>query len=106
MVDCLLAVHQCQLELMMTPCVLQDGQLRGVSCQHSAELKSFLEVEFGPNLRPIPLPDKTKEDIMLFFKLYELEKQELRFVGRLSLKSFYKASRDFNKVQSTCWFFP
>ncbi|KAM1109320.1 hypothetical protein EV1_008831 [Malus domestica] len=57
---------------------------------HNAELKLFLEVEFGPILRPISLPNKTEEDILLFFKLYEPEKQELRFVGRLFVKSFTK----------------
>ncbi|TQE10837.1 hypothetical protein C1H46_003537 [Malus baccata] len=80
------------------------GQLRGVSSQHSAELKLFLEVEFGPNLRPIPPPDKTKEDILLFFKLYEPEKQELRFVGRLSLKSFTKPVEILTKLNQLAGF--
>ncbi|TQD85676.1 hypothetical protein C1H46_028728 [Malus baccata] len=43
-----------------------------------SELRLFLEADFGLDLRPIPLPDKTNEDILLFFKLYEPEKQELR----------------------------
>lgn len=29
--------------------------------------------------RPVPLPDKTKEDILLFFKLYDPVKEELRY---------------------------
>ncbi|XP_068340698.1 ubiquitin C-terminal hydrolase 12-like isoform X1 [Pyrus communis] len=67
------------------------GQIEGVSNKmHNAELKLFLEVEFGPIQRPISLPNKTEEDILLFFKLYEPEKQELRFVGRLFVKSFTK----------------
>ncbi|KAM1109325.1 hypothetical protein EV1_008836 [Malus domestica] len=49
-------------------------------------LELFLEVEFGPNLHPIPPPEKTNEDILLFFKLYDPEKQEIRFVGRLFVK--------------------
>lgn len=32
------------------------------------------------DLRPIPPPDKSKEDILLFFKLYDPEKGELRYV--------------------------
>ena len=31
------------------------------------------------DLRPLPPPDKTKEDILLFFKLYDPEKEELRY---------------------------
>lgn len=31
------------------------------------------------DLRPIAPPDKTKEDILLFFKLYDPEKKELRY---------------------------
>ncbi|XP_070665822.1 ubiquitin C-terminal hydrolase 13-like isoform X3 [Malus domestica] len=71
--------------------IIKVGQIEGVSNKmHNAELKLFLEVEFGPILRPISLPNKTEEDILLFFKLYEPEKQELRFVGRLFVKSFTK----------------
>lgn len=77
---------------------------------HNAELKLFLEVERGPvilffklshpnsslkylsfqhfsflalliqDLRPIAPPEKTKEDILLFFKLYDPEKEELRYL--------------------------
>ncbi|KAK7306657.1 hypothetical protein VNO77_44609 [Canavalia gladiata] len=63
------------------------GQLREVSNKvHNAELKLFLEVELGMDLRPITPPDKTKDDILLFFKLYDPEKEELRYVGRLFVK--------------------
>ncbi|TQE10835.1 hypothetical protein C1H46_003535 [Malus baccata] len=47
-------------------------------------LELFLEVEFGPNLRPIPPPEKTNEDILLFFKLYDPEKQEIRLFVKKS----------------------
>ncbi|KAG4204609.1 hypothetical protein ERO13_A04G056221v2 [Gossypium hirsutum] len=50
------------------------------------ELKLFLEVERGQDLHPIPPPDKTRDDILLFFKLYDPEKGELCFVGRLLVK--------------------
>ncbi|KAL5711797.1 ubiquitinyl hydrolase 1 [Ranunculus cassubicifolius] len=53
----------------------------------SAELKLFLEVEFGPDLHPIRPPRKTKEDILLFFKLYDPIKEELSYVGRMFVKS-------------------
>jgi ubiquitin carboxyl-terminal hydrolase 7 len=33
---------------------------------------------FVQDLRPIAPPDKTKDDILLFFKLYDPEKEELR----------------------------
>ncbi|KAK6929003.1 Ubiquitin carboxyl-terminal hydrolase 7, ICP0-binding domain, partial [Dillenia turbinata] len=63
------------------------GQLREVSNKaNNAELKLFLEVEFGQDLRPAPPPEKTKEDILLFFKLYDPVKEELRYVGRLFVK--------------------
>ncbi|XP_048424991.1 ubiquitin C-terminal hydrolase 12-like isoform X1 [Pyrus x bretschneideri] len=52
----------------------------------NCKLKLFLE-DLGLDQRPIPLPDKTKEDILLFFKLYEPEKQKLGFVGRFFVKS-------------------
>ncbi|KAK8942800.1 Ubiquitin carboxyl-terminal hydrolase 13 [Platanthera zijinensis] len=64
------------------------GQLREVSNKtQNAELKLFLEVEFGQDLHPLPIPERTKEDILLFFKLYDPEKEELRYVGRLFVKA-------------------
>ncbi|KAG6480913.1 hypothetical protein ZIOFF_057501 [Zingiber officinale] len=67
------------------------GELREVSNKaHNAELKLFLEVELGPDLHPLPPPLKTKEDILLFFKLYDPEKKDLRFVGRLFVKALGK----------------
>ncbi|OIW04146.1 hypothetical protein TanjilG_00706 [Lupinus angustifolius] len=69
------------------------GQLREVSNKvHNAELKLFLEVELGPDFRPIAPPEKTKDDILLFFKLYDPEKEELRYVGRRFVKSTGKPS--------------
>ncbi|KAL5708930.1 ubiquitinyl hydrolase 1 [Ranunculus cassubicifolius] len=69
------------------------GQLREVSNKaHNAELKLFLEVELGPELHPIQPPEKTKEDILLFFKLYDPVKEELRYVGRLFVKGSGKPS--------------
>ncbi|CAM8927423.1 unnamed protein product [Rhodiola kirilowii] len=75
------------------------GQLREVSNKtHNAELKLLLEVEFGPDSRPIPLPEKTKADILLFFKFYNPEKEELRFVGKLYVKSSGKPVEIIGKL--------
>ncbi|XP_024017495.1 ubiquitin carboxyl-terminal hydrolase 12 isoform X2 [Morus notabilis] len=63
------------------------GQLREVSNKaNNAELKLFLEVELGPDMRPVATPKKTKKEILLFFKLYDPEKEELRYVGRLFVR--------------------
>ncbi|KAM1157590.1 hypothetical protein FF1_028163 [Malus domestica] len=63
------------------------GQLREVSNKsNNAELKLFLEIELGPDLLPLSPPEKTKEEILLFFKFYDPFKEELRYVGRLFVK--------------------
>ncbi|XP_057732462.1 ubiquitin C-terminal hydrolase 13-like isoform X2 [Arachis stenosperma] len=59
------------------------GQLREVSNKaNSAELKLFLEVETGQDFRPIALPEKSTEDLLLFFKLYDPSNEEFRYIGR------------------------
>ncbi|KAL9336413.1 hypothetical protein Peur_070901 [Populus x canadensis] len=81
------------------------GQLREVSNKtHNAELKLFLEVELGLDLRPIAPPEKTKEDILLFFKLYDPEKQELRYVGRLFVKNSSKPIEILAKLNQMAGF--
>ncbi|XP_022843770.1 ubiquitin carboxyl-terminal hydrolase 12-like isoform X1 [Olea europaea var. sylvestris] len=86
------------------------GALREVSNKAlNAELKLFLEVELGQNfqdLRPVPLPDKSKEDILLFFKLYDPEKEELRYVGRLFVKSSGKPIEILTKLNEFAGFAP
>ncbi|KAJ1389085.1 Ubiquitin specific protease, conserved site, partial [Sesbania bispinosa] len=63
------------------------GQLREVSNKaNTAELKLFLELEMGQDLRPILPPEKFKEELLLFFKLYEPSNEKLRYVGRLFVK--------------------
>uniref|UniRef100_A0A453K4J9 Ubiquitin carboxyl-terminal hydrolase 7 ICP0-binding domain-containing protein n=1 Tax=Aegilops tauschii subsp. strangulata TaxID=200361 RepID=A0A453K4J9_AEGTS len=85
----------------------QVGQLREVSNKaHNAELKLFLEVELGLDLRPIRPPEKSKEDILLFFKLYNPEKEELRFVGRLFVKALGKPSDILTKLNEMAGFSP
>ncbi|WOL20666.1 ubiquitin carboxyl-terminal hydrolase 12 isoform X9 [Canna indica] len=83
------------------------GQLREVSNKaHNAELKLFLEVELGVDLHPCSPPDKTKEDILLFFKLYDPEKEELRYVGRLLVKGFAKPVEVLPKLNEMAGFTP
>ncbi|KAB1200300.1 Ubiquitin carboxyl-terminal hydrolase 12 [Morella rubra] len=86
---------------------IKVGQLREVSNKtHNAELKLFLEVELGLDLRPIAPPDKAKEDILLFFKLYVPEKGELRYVGRLFVKSSGKPIEILEKINKMAGFTP
>ncbi|XP_017258034.1 ubiquitin C-terminal hydrolase 13 isoform X2 [Daucus carota subsp. sativus] len=60
------------------------GQLREISNKgNNAEMKLFLEVLPGPEQCPIPPPGGEKEDILVFFKLYDPKKEELRYVGNL-----------------------
>ncbi|KAI8573371.1 hypothetical protein RHMOL_Rhmol01G0271900 [Rhododendron molle] len=83
------------------------GQLREVSNKvNNAELKLFLEVELGLDLRPIPPPDKTRDDILLFFKLYDPEKEELRYVGRLFVKSTSKPVEILTKLNEMAGYAP
>ncbi|KAF5177466.1 Ubiquitin carboxyl-terminal hydrolase [Thalictrum thalictroides] len=81
------------------------GMLREVSNKaHNAELKLFLEVELGQDLLPIEPPEKTKEDILLFFKLYDPVKEELRFIGRIFVKGSGKPSEILTKLNEMAGF--
>ncbi|KAK7316579.1 hypothetical protein RJT34_00144 [Clitoria ternatea] len=83
------------------------GQLREVSNKvHNAELRLFLEVEIGMDLHPITPPDKTKDDILLFFKLYDPEKEELRYVGRLFVKYTGKPLEILKKLNEMAGYDP
>ncbi|KAL9230836.1 hypothetical protein vseg_006133 [Gypsophila vaccaria] len=84
------------------------GQLREASKGGNvvAELKLFLEVEIGLDLPPLALPDKTKDDILLFFKLYDPVKEELRYVGRLFVKSSGKLVEILTKLNDMAGFAP
>ncbi|GAB4857199.1 CSN-associated deubiquitinating enzyme Ubp12 [Ancistrocladus abbreviatus] len=83
------------------------GQLREVASKiHNAELKLFLEIELGLDLRPIAPPEKTKEDILLFFKLYDPAKEEIRYVGRLFVKSAGKPIENLSKLNEMAGFSP
>ncbi|CAM0905418.1 unnamed protein product [Alopecurus aequalis] len=84
---------------------LTVGQLKEAANKaHNAELKLFLEVELGLDLKPLALPDKTREDILLFFKLYDPEKEQLRYVGRLFVKSSGKPQDILPKLRKMAGF--
>ncbi|XP_057462933.1 ubiquitin C-terminal hydrolase 12-like isoform X2 [Actinidia eriantha] len=83
------------------------GQLREVSNKaNNAELKLFLEVELGQDLQSIPPPVKSKEEILLFFKLYDPLKAELRYVGRLFVKANGKPGEILTKINEMAGFGP
>ncbi|XP_048137608.1 ubiquitin C-terminal hydrolase 13-like isoform X4 [Rhodamnia argentea] len=70
----------------------QVGQVREMrnKAYYKGQLKLFLEVVLGLDLVPVSPPEKTDEDILLFFKLYNPEKGELRYVGRLFAKIYHR----------------
>ncbi|KAI3910726.1 hypothetical protein MKW92_029235 [Papaver armeniacum] len=71
------------------------------------ELKLFLEIEIGPESHPIPPPcHRKKEDILLFFKLYDAEKEEIRYVGRLFVKGSGKPLEILEKLNGMAGFSP
>ncbi|XP_026398323.1 ubiquitin carboxyl-terminal hydrolase 12-like [Papaver somniferum] len=71
------------------------------------DLKLFLEIELGPELHPITPPCyNIKEDILLFFKLYDAEKEEIRYVGRLIVKGSGKPLEILKKLNDMAGFSP
>lgn len=80
------------------------GQLKDQAVRvHGSELRLYLEVVQENHLT---LASKTKDDILLFFKLYDPEKEELRYVGSLFLKASYKASDIVPKLNEIAGFQP
>ncbi|PHU00294.1 Ubiquitin carboxyl-terminal hydrolase 12 [Capsicum chinense] len=83
------------------------GQLREVSNKaNNAELKLYLEVEVGLDLQPCPPTERTKEDILLFFKLYDPLKEEIRYVGQLFVKGSGKPLEIVTKLNELAGFSP
>ncbi|KAL2239260.1 UNVERIFIED_CONTAM: Ubiquitin carboxyl-terminal hydrolase 13 [Sesamum indicum] len=70
------------------------------------ELRLFLEVERRQDLLAGPLPCKESDDILLFFKLYEPEKGELRYAGRLFVKSNCKPADILEKLNELAGYAP
>ncbi|CAM6108023.1 unnamed protein product [Calypogeia fissa] len=75
---------------------------------HNAELKLFLEVppQFLDQRIPVPPSEKTKEDVLLFFKLYNPEKEELRYVGRTFVKANGKPMDILERLNEMAGFAP
>ncbi|GAB2215556.1 hypothetical protein Droror1_Dr00019944 [Drosera rotundifolia] len=63
--------------------VLQVWKLSEAYRLHNEELMLFLEVELGRDLLPTHRPNRAGDELLLLFKLYDFEKKELRYVGRL-----------------------
>ncbi|XP_047329701.1 ubiquitin C-terminal hydrolase 12-like isoform X2 [Impatiens glandulifera] len=83
------------------------GQVREVSNKaNNAELKLFLEVELGQGLQSIAPPLKTKDDILLFFKIYDPFKEELRYAGHLFVTASGKPVDILAKLNELAGFTP
>ncbi|KAK4409142.1 Ubiquitin carboxyl-terminal hydrolase 12, partial [Sesamum angolense] len=83
------------------------GHLNKLSTKgQNDELTLFLEVERLQDLQAGPLPRKESDDILLFFKLYEPEKGELRYAGRLFVKSNCKPADILEKLNEFAGYAP
>ncbi|CAK9213983.1 unnamed protein product [Sphagnum troendelagicum] len=84
------------------------GHLKDASNKaHNAELKLFLEVYLpNPTQGPAVPLEKTKEDVLLFFKLYNPEKEELRYVGRSFVKGGGRPTDILEKLNEMAGFEP
>ncbi|MCH83892.1 ubiquitin carboxyl-terminal hydrolase family protein, partial [Trifolium medium] len=82
------------------------GQLKVVYKVHKEKFKLFLEVERGPDLCPIAPLNKGKDDVLLFFKLYDPEKEELRYVGRLFVNCTDKPSEILTRLNKLAGYDP
>ncbi|XP_050903813.1 ubiquitin C-terminal hydrolase 12 isoform X2 [Lathyrus oleraceus] len=82
------------------------GQLRQLKKVKGAELKLFLEVERGLDLRPIAPLKKRDDDILLFFKLYDPEKEELKYAGRLFVNPSDKPSEILTRLNKLAGYDP
>ncbi|KAG8078101.1 hypothetical protein GUJ93_ZPchr0007g5357 [Zizania palustris] len=95
---------------LVCPLTLQEeastvGQLADkLNKSPNSVLNLFLEVELGQENQPIALPLKTKDDILIFFKLYDPEKEELRYVGRLFVKASGKPADIVHKLNEIAGF--
>ncbi|KAG2601030.1 ubiquitin C-terminal hydrolase 12-like isoform X1 [Panicum virgatum] len=63
-----------------------------ISKLQTSEVRLFLEFHCRQENEPIVRPLKTKEDILLFFKFYDPEKEYLRYVGNFFVKASGKPS--------------
>ncbi|WJX59380.1 ubiquitinyl hydrolase 1 [Trifolium repens] len=82
------------------------GQLRAVRNGEEAELKLFLEVQRGQDLRPVAPLKRRGGNILLFFKLYDPEKEELRYVGSLLVNRTDKPSEILTRLNKLAGYDP
>ncbi|CAM6033345.1 unnamed protein product [Sphagnum compactum] len=84
------------------------GHLKDASNKaYNAELKLFLEVYLPNPTQGLVAPlEKTKEDILLFFKLYNPEKEELCYVGRSFVKGGGRPTDILEKLNEMAGFAP
>ncbi|KAI3924448.1 hypothetical protein MKW98_032649 [Papaver atlanticum] len=83
------------------------GKLREeLKTAENADLNLFLEVNRGEGLHPIPPPDRTPQEILLFFKLYDAQKEKLLYVGRLFVKDRCKPTEILKKLNEMAEFSP
>ncbi|KAH7415376.1 hypothetical protein KP509_14G040100 [Ceratopteris richardii] len=74
---------------------------------YNAELKLFLEVNRSKDQRlPQRPPDRAKDDILLFFKLYDPIKEEFRYVGRTFVKASGKPREILERLNEMAGFSP
>ncbi|XP_019461345.1 PREDICTED: ubiquitin carboxyl-terminal hydrolase 12-like isoform X4 [Lupinus angustifolius] len=79
------------------------GHLRDVyNKTNNAELKLFLED--GQDFGLIRLPEKRKEDLLLFFKLYDTSNETLRYIGRLHVTGSGKPMDILTKLNEMAGF--
>lgn len=72
---------------------------------HNAELKLFLEVLCNIDPRTVfSFYEKTRDDILLFFKLYNPEKEELSYVGRTFVKAIGKPADILDRLREMAGF--
>ncbi|KAH7439804.1 hypothetical protein KP509_04G077200 [Ceratopteris richardii] len=87
---------------------LAVGFLKEASIKSSnAELKLFLEVLPEQESVGVFSPyEKAKDDVLLFFKLYDPEKEELRYIGRTFVKASGKPIDVLDKLNEMAGFGP
>ncbi|KAL5705680.1 ubiquitinyl hydrolase 1 [Ranunculus cassubicifolius] len=87
---------------------LSVGQVHEIlNTRANPDLNLFLEVELGPDLRPVQLCERTtEEDILIFCKLFDPIKEELRYVGKLFVKARGTPSEILTKLNAMAGFSP
>ncbi|EFJ14291.1 hypothetical protein SELMODRAFT_120631, partial [Selaginella moellendorffii] len=66
---------------------------------YNGELRLFLEVQKAQDMYiPLSPSEKTKDDILLFLKLYIPDKEDLRYAGKLMVKANGKAADIVEKL--------